>query len=320
MVDQDLVFLTECSNKELEVLVNIILEKGNFSEMLSVNDTYKKYKPDHKKYVDVIAEEIIDYGARGGGLRRAIFGARPYRDIVLDVCRKTKTPVNKAADIERMENALLEQMLWDSWEKLSEREKREILQTLGAEGTKLAGRGGLAAGALIQIFRAGGFTSYKLVLFVANAVVWAVLGRGLSLAVNAGLARALGVLTGPIGITLTALYTVYDIAGPAYRVTIPAVIYIAALRQIHIGKALWEKKLEKEALVEEEKNGAAEGKEEPSDGESVAEEAAAVRKEKEVLGKEPWKGYGAAAGREKNAPNGGAPKKEDGLAGEKILG
>lgn len=139
MVDQDLVFLTECSNKELEVLVNIILEKGNFSEMLSVNDTYKKYKPDHKKYVDVIAEEIIDYGARGGGLRRAIFGARPYRDIVLDVCRKTKTPVNKAADIERMENALLEQMLWDSWEKLSEREKREILQTLGAEGTKLAG-------------------------------------------------------------------------------------------------------------------------------------------------------------------------------------
>ena len=157
-------------------------------------------------------------------------------------------------------------------------------------------------------------------LFVANAVVWAVLGRGLSLAVNAGLARALGVLTGPIGITLTALYTVYDIAGPAYRVTIPAVIYIAALRQIHIGKALWEKKLEKEALVEEEKNGAAEGKEEPSDGESVAEEAAAVRKEKEVLGKEPWKGYGAAAGREKNAPNGRAPKKEDGLAGEKILG
>ncbi len=50
-----------------------------------------------------------------------------------------------------------------------------------------------------------------------NVIAKAILGRGLSLAVNANIARGLSVLVGPIGIILTALWSVYDIAGPTYR-------------------------------------------------------------------------------------------------------
>ncbi|HNE26607.1 MAG TPA: ubiquinol-cytochrome C chaperone family protein, partial [Pseudomonadales bacterium] len=41
----------------------------------------------------------------------------------------------------------------------------------------------------------------------------------------------LKVLSGPIGWAITGIWTAIDIASPAFRVTIPAVIQIAALRQ-----------------------------------------------------------------------------------------
>jgi len=46
----------------------------------------------------------------------------------------------------------------------------------------------------------------------------------------------MAVLTGPIGWVITGLWTAIDIAGPAYRVTIPTVIQIAVLRQQYLYK------------------------------------------------------------------------------------
>jgi len=51
---------------------------------------------------------------------------------------------------------------------------------------------------------------------------------------NVILTRTMAILTGPIGWVITGLWTAVDIAGPAYRVTIPAVIQVAALRQKHL--------------------------------------------------------------------------------------
>ena len=42
--------------------------------------------------------------------------------------------------------------------------------------------------------------------------------------------RSLGILTGPVGMAALTGWTVWDIAGPAYRVTIPAVLQIAMMR------------------------------------------------------------------------------------------
>ncbi len=70
-------------------------------------------------------------------------------------------------------------------------------------------------------------------LIVAN-YIWKVLfGHGLRLTTNASLTRILSILAGPIGLTITALWTVWDIAGAAYRVTVPAVIQVAFLRQTY---------------------------------------------------------------------------------------
>lgn len=48
---------------------------------------------------------------------------------------------------------------------------------------------------------------------------------------NLLLARLIGVATGPIGWALTGTWTAFDLAGPAKRVTVPAVIQIAVLRK-----------------------------------------------------------------------------------------
>ena len=83
---------------------------------------------------------------------------------------------------------------------------------------------------LPSAIRAGKFSPYQVAVIVANAVLKAVINRGLSIATNAVLTRAMSILAGPIGWTITGLWTAVDIAGPAYRVAIPADIYVAYLR------------------------------------------------------------------------------------------
>jgi len=42
--------------------------------------------------------------------------------------------------------------------------------------------------------------------------------------------RSVGTLAGPLGWAVTAIWTVFDLASPAYRVTVPSVIQIAYMR------------------------------------------------------------------------------------------
>ena len=66
--------------------------------------------------------------------------------------------------------------------------------------------------------------------FLSDMIAIAIVGHGLSFAANAGLSRAIAVVAGPIGWLLSTLWLAIDLAGPAYRVTIPCVIHVAQLR------------------------------------------------------------------------------------------
>lgn len=48
--------------------------------------------------------------------------------------------------------------------------------------------------------------------------------------------RALSVIAGPVAMVLSSAWMISDITGPAYRVTIPACIIVAWLRQQHISR------------------------------------------------------------------------------------
>lgn len=123
----------------------------------------------------------------------------------------------------------------DSLEKRTEDEKRDFIKDMD-----LKTGGSFTSQAIIMaiqaLFKAGGFQSYKITLVVTNAILKAVLGRGLSFAGNAMLTRTAAILTGPIGMALMGILAIFDIAGPAYRVTIPTVIQIAMLRATYEAK------------------------------------------------------------------------------------
>ena len=213
------------TNEELSVPHDIIVKK--LAEMLTVQDVYKEHYPDHRKYSDLIADELRAFGGqtfvnvfRGGG--------PPYYEIVCDVARRIKAPFRKGQEIADVEASILATILEKAFEKMSEAEKLIVLQDL--QKSNKSWIGGVSAMAFQKLFQAGGFASYKLMLIVTNGLVTQVLGRGLPFVVNTALTRVMGIAVGPIGWALTALLTLIQVGGPSYKVTIPSVAYVAMLR------------------------------------------------------------------------------------------
>lgn len=236
--DYELDFLKTCTKDELEPLVGAILgtdgkgnidRSGRFSSELDKKPAFTTHFPDHTKYVDEIIEEIQKYG--GNTIANTVRGMGvSYHEVLCDVANKMKVNFNPAQTTQTIEGNLLAKVLEDAWEKMSEDERKKLIEEAGnVFGMKM---GGMGAGVLVHIMRAGGFKTYQIALMVANVIAKAILGHGLSFAGNIYLTRLIAVLAGPVGWIVTGVWTAFDIASQAYRVTIPSCIYIAALRKM----------------------------------------------------------------------------------------
>jgi uncharacterized protein YaaW (UPF0174 family) len=236
-VDDDLNPLLEnASNEQLNPLVEIIV--GTRSNELKNFDAYKKHKGNHVMYADLIASELRAYGGNtfanyarylAGNFYGVLAVGPAYQEVVGDVAKKLNVNFNSKSPVVRIERAILEKILSDAVDKMSEKELKDILGELGENKDFAAGKPASAA-VIIGIFRAGGFKSYQLAVIVANAVVKAILGHGLPFVINTALTKTLAILTGPIGWVITAIWGAIDLAGPAFRVTVPSIVYVATLR------------------------------------------------------------------------------------------
>ena len=230
--DNDLDFLQYASKEDLDVLVQYLTkdEKGNTrtTEGLTLSKEYKEYAPNHKMYWELIASELQCYGANT--LTTVFRGGKGvlYREVLTDVCEKMKVKWLKTESIAVIEMHLLEKILVESTENLSFKERQDLVKELGLETTNFSKQA--IAIALQSTIKIGTIASYELATIVANSIMKTMLGRGLTIAGSTALTRVAGVMTGPIGWIVTGAWTVVDIAGPAYRVTIPSVIQIAFMR------------------------------------------------------------------------------------------
>lgn len=176
--------------------------------------------------------ELVDEFRRFGGNSFANFFRRngpEHSEILRDVARRNKVSFNKHNSDEQIEQYLLQKLFDDSINGASNDELKEMMKELGYPTTNFTRQAAIAT--LMTAWKAGGFQSYILLVSVVNAVMKFLIGRGLSFAANAAMTRMASIMLGPVGWVLTALWTIIDIAGPAYRVTIPAVIQIAYIRQ-----------------------------------------------------------------------------------------
>lgn len=231
-MDKDLSFLAKCRNEDLKVLADYLEKKGGITAELSLSEAYRTHYPNNcKELAEAMADELQRYGGntfanliRGGGVS--------YNKILIDVAKKLKVNFNKDSRVERIEELLLQKICTDALEKMSEEDLRTVVEEQGLPidyQIVKAGKNTLLP-ALLTLITAGGFSSYKIAVIVANATARMVLGRGLTFAGNAMLTRTLAIFSGPIGWIITAAWTLFDIASPAYRVTIPCVIHVAYMR------------------------------------------------------------------------------------------
>ena len=232
--DNDLEFFKELKSEDMNDLVYCLTHDkdgdSRLTEELTESENYKAHHPEHQKYWSDIAAEIQCFGANTfATLLRGGEGVQ-YKEVLIDVCKKMKVNFSKDSSVEVIEKNLLMKILTDALDKMSPEELKELAESMGVKNTS-----GITSQALTGIFQAifcaGGFKSYQLTVIIVNAILKALIGRGLTFGGNIVLTRTMAVLAGPIGWVITGLWTAIDIAGPAYRVTIPAVIQVAVLRQ-----------------------------------------------------------------------------------------
>lgn len=237
--DPDLCFLGQCDNDDLEFLVSLLTHDPKdgslrWSETLTGTDEYKRHHPDHQQYWQAIAAEVQTFGANSfASVLRGGKGVT-YRELLCDACDNMKVNYSKKTSTENIELNMLLKVLETSLSEMSPDELNEFASGMEIELTNPTPELILMA---IQIaIRASGFAAYRLAVVVVSTVAKALLGRGLQFGAFVLLTRAISVLAGPVGWALSSLWLATDLAGPAYRITIPSCLFIAYMRQ----KALYQ--------------------------------------------------------------------------------
>lgn len=231
--EEDLEFLYRASNEDLRLFCDIVVKDKDgdyrFTESLSYTDEFKNNYPHNiKGMLESLVEEFREFG--GNSFANIFRGSGPaYSEILRDVAKRNKVNFNRNSTDEQVEQYLLQKLFNDSLNGASNEELKNMMEELGYPTTNFTRQAAIST--LMIAWKAGGFKSYILLVSVVNAVMKFLVGRGLSIVANATMTRMASIMMGPIGWVLTALWTLVDIAGPAYRVTIPAVIQIAYIRQ-----------------------------------------------------------------------------------------
>ncbi|MDN5112692.1 DUF3944 domain-containing protein [Aliarcobacter butzleri] len=243
-LDKELEFLQYMDDKSLDSLVETLIRDKDgelrLTESITSNDLYKKFSPQHSNYWELIAGELQSFGGnsfvnifRGGGVQ--------YKEILCEVCDKMGVNYNKNSNVINIEQNLFMKILEDSMKDMSTEELKSIVEELNLKTQTYTSQAVMAA---MQVaIKQSGFFVYKMAAIIVNAVLKALFGRGLTFVGTGIMMRSISAFAGPIGWAITAAWTAFDVAGPAFRVTIPAVIQVAFLRQQYINKNIIEEEL-----------------------------------------------------------------------------
>lgn len=228
--------LSRATDDELAPLLDAILgegRKGRISSELDRDPIYQKYPTNPTKYWEKIGIEIQTCGGNSFMNFFRDTGVT-YREIVKDVADRLKVNYHSDAPTPVIEEHIFEKILTEAWSKMSDEEKETLFKKAAEEGVKIP-KGAISVAAIRTLLKMGGFKSYHLMLIVANALWRPFFHHELRMDGLPCLDTLTKILSGflsSIGWVITGIWTLLDLAGPAYRVTIPAVFYIAILRRM----------------------------------------------------------------------------------------
>lgn len=232
--DTDLAFLQHCENDDLRVLCDILTfdhdGKIRYSESLSDSDSYLKCYPDNMRGMwQELACELQKFG--GNSILNYIRdGQGPsYEKILRNVCKRMNVENLDMNDtVEDIEQKLLITVSAKAIGQLGEEEIRSIMEECPIPVLEYSKQGLVAALMTLRVVNQRLFV--MVIRTVMNVTVEALVGRGVASACMGVFSRGMSALCGPFGWLLLTGWTVWDLMGPAYRVTIPAVIQVAYMR------------------------------------------------------------------------------------------
>lgn len=226
--------LERADNEDLKTLCDIITLGKNgtprISDSLTKSSVYKNNYP-HNMSV-LIPSMIRELGLYGRNSVVNFFKGEgaDYPRILRMVAKRLKVSFRNTQSDEVIEGYMLQKIFDDMTEQLSDEDLRTMAREFGVKPLRYSRQ--VIVAAMQVVIRRGGIYGLSWSMNVANVVARQAVGRGIAVfASGTVLSRSLSILTGPVGWALTAAWTAYDIAGPAYRVIVPAVIYVAYLRR-----------------------------------------------------------------------------------------
>ena len=228
MTDKDLAFLKECSNEQLKLLAAFIIYdtdgKKRITEEISNTKEFQLYYPNNMlALLPSIINELQLFG--GNSIANSVrkHGVS-YRTILEDVCDLLKVNYQKNIPTDLLEQYLLQKVLVMSVDKMSENDIHHISDKLTKEELKNQ----------IGLLKAGSPLFIKLTtMIIGNLAVKYGLKQAAGFVAKFAGGRMFALLTGPVGWIIAGVWTAVDIAGPAYRVTVPCTLTIAYLRTVY---------------------------------------------------------------------------------------
>lgn len=226
--------LMSASTDDIGLLIDVITDSGKGRISLS-SSVCRQLTAAREQGADesaraILAEELTRFG--GNSLVNLFRGGSgvAYRELLADVASHVGAENKAKVSCAEMEMAVIAKVFEQSLARMSEEDRRTLFESLGATAYK-PGMAPSALAAFLLSLRASGLGSYNLAAMVASATMSSLLGRGVVFAGSSTLGRGLAVLAGPLGWAITGIWTAFDLASPAYRVTVPCVIQIGHMRQ-----------------------------------------------------------------------------------------
>ena len=230
--DQDLLFLASRPNDELQVLCDLLTHDRNgelrLTEQLTDTDVYRRCYPSDMMFL--VPDMTYELRKFGSNTIKTFFQGEPdsYETVVRRVCKQMRVDVLDNADVPSMEYALLTTFCEDVLGKLSIRDLRLLANEYNIPAKNLSRQAIVAA--LMMVLRSGKQLLSRFISYILKSVLVISATRGVATAGIETVSRAIGGFAGPIGWIALSIWTAYDIASPAYRVCVPAVLQIASMR------------------------------------------------------------------------------------------
>lgn len=189
-----------------------------------LEDLYERHGIDPSKGPDELANEIrLDGSSTVMGIFRP--EGVPYKEVVEDVADKLGIGISDKSSVETIEMEILRFMIKEYWDNFSEEEKDEVIEGIKKIDPNI--KGDMVRNAMLV----GGMGATIAFRGIIGPLIRAMLAKAAGVAISARLA---GMLVPGLNVILGILL-VFEIAGPAYRKTVPTVVTIAILRLDHSG-------------------------------------------------------------------------------------